>query len=387
MLPYGKQTIDADDIRAVVECLESPWLTTGPGIDRFESDFAVATGARNAVAVSSGTAALHCAMMAAGIQAGDEVIVPAITFVATANAAVYCGADPVFADVNEDTLLIDPADVRSKITSRTRAVVAMDYGGQPCNYSELRAIADEFDLVLIADACHSLGGEYEGRPVGSLGDLNCFSLHPVKQITSGEGGMITTADDRMAEFMRRFRNHGIGTDHHARARQQTHRYEMRSLGFNYRLTDFQCALGASQLKKLRRFTRLRQQVAGLYDSLLSGLASARPLVTVSGCGHARHLYVIRWERELSGVSRDDVFSQLRTWGIGVNVHYQPVYQHPFYEQRFAGVDHGCPVADAACKTILSLPVFPAISERDVRWVVEELEQLAENGQARNIRAA
>ena len=228
MLPYGKQTITADDIDAVVKVLESDWLTTGPMVDRLESEFSQAVEAKHSVAVSSGTAALHTAMVGAGIgstlgeQSTDEVIVPAISFVATANAALYVNATPVFADVDSNTLLIDPDDVAKKITPNTKAIVAVDYAGQPCNYQRLRTIANEHGLTLIADACHSLGARYQNAPVGSLADFSCFSLHPVKPITSGEGGLVTTDDALAAQRMRTFRNHGITTDHRQRQNQAQH---------------------------------------------------------------------------------------------------------------------------------------------------------------------
>ncbi len=308
MLPYGKQTIEQDDIAAVAEALLSDWLTTGPRVDEFENLFAQATSARHAVAVSSGTAALHAAMHAAeiGNTESDEVIVPAITFVATANAAVYLGAKPVFADVAADTLLIDPEDVRRKITPRTRAIVAVDYAGQPCDYPALREIANEHDLKLISDACHSLGASLNNKPVGCLADFTCFSLHPIKQITAGEGGMIVTDDSQAATTMKRFRNHGIQTDNRAREKLVQHQYSMSSLGFNYRLTDIQCALGISQLAKLSRFTRRRNEVAQLYRQLLEPLPFVQPLATRPGLEHAYHLFVVRWNSQASGIPRRGV---------------------------------------------------------------------------------
>jgi hypothetical protein len=243
MLPYGRQTIGGDDIAAVVETLRSDWLTTGPKVGEFERAFAAYTGAAEAVAVTNGTAALHAAMAALDIGPGDEVIVPPMTFAASANCVVYQGGTPVFADVDADTLLIDPAEVERRISPRTRAIVAVDYAGQPCDYDALQAIADEHGLALVADACHALGGSDHGRPVGTLADLSTFSLHPVKHITTGEGGVITTNDPELAARMRIFRNHGITSDHRQREQQGSWFYEMTDLGYNYRLTDVQCALG------------------------------------------------------------------------------------------------------------------------------------------------
>ena len=387
MLPYGKQTIEQDDIDAVTEALASDWLTTGPRVQEFETAFAKATSSRFAVAVSSGTAALHAAMSTIAIQdnafankspAQPEVIVPAISFVATANAAVYVGAKPVFADVDPETLLIDVEDVKSKITDNTLAIIAMDYGGQPCDYQSLRAICDEHDLVLISDACHSLGGGIGNHPVGSLADLTCFSLHPIKQITAGEGGIVTTNNSFVATALKTFRNHGITTDHQQRQKLAKHQYSMETLGFNYRLTDIQCALGISQLKKLQVFTERRNEVARLYDQLLDGKLFAQPLKKINSVNHAYHLYVVRWNTELTGITRDQAFDMLRERGIGVNVHYQPIYQHPFYERTFGDQNGSCPNAEMVYEEILSLPIFPNIAENDIQRVVAELEAIAES---------
>ncbi|MDG1873862.1 MAG: UDP-4-amino-4,6-dideoxy-N-acetyl-beta-L-altrosamine transaminase [Mariniblastus sp.] len=377
MLPYGKQTIGQDDIDAVIEVLQSDWLTTGPKVIEFESQFAQTTGVSQAVAVSSGTAALHCAMFGAGIgkTESEEVIVPSITFVATSNAAIYQGAKPVFADVDPKTLLIDPDDVRRKITSRTTAIVAMDYAGQPCDYEALRAIANEYNLVLISDACHSLGGYLDEQPIGTHADFTCFSLHPVKQITSGEGGMVVTHDAPAAARMREFRNHGITTDFRAREKLAKHQYAMESLGFNYRLTDIQCALGLSQLSKLARFTRRRNDIARFYRVLLSEVEHIETLPTRQGVLNAHHLFVIKWNAQLSGVTRDKAFKAMRERGVGVNVHYQPVYQHPFYIRQFGDQNGSCPNAEAAYSQILSLPIFPGMIETDVRRVVTELQEI------------
>lgn len=375
MLPYSKQTIEQDDIDAVTETLTSGWLTTGPKVKEFEEAFALATHAKHAVAVNSGTAALHCAMFAAGIEAGDEVIVPAITFVASSNAVIYQEATPVFADVNHSTLLIDPEDVRKKITPRTKAIVAVDYAGQPCDYEALRQLADEFNLVLIADACHSLGGSSRNTPVGHLADFTCFSLHPIKQITSGEGGMVTTECELAAKKMRQFRSHGVTTDFRQRSEMATHRYAMEFLGFNYRLTDIQCALGLSQLKKLSRFTDRRNEVAKAYQVLLKTVPHVTPLITHDHVVNAYHLFVVKWDAKKTGLSRDEAFHQLRNRGIGVNVHYQPIYQHPFYIDRYGDQTGCCPVAEAVYQQILSLPIFVQIADEEIQMVVECLNDI------------
>ena len=395
-IPGCKQSIDEDDIRAVVAALNDNLLTTGPRVEEFESHFAKVADTRCAVAVNSGTAALHVAMYACEIGSPgfgdsiDEVIVPAISFVATANAVLYRNATPVFADVEHDTLRIDVQDVKRKITSRTRAIVAMDYGGQPCDYEALRYIADQHGLMLISDACHSLGGSLGARSVGSLADCSCFSLHPAKQITSGEGGVVTTDDQQLAMRMRAFRNHGIGSDHRQRQKQATHQYRMETLGFNYRLTDIQCALGLSQLSKLGHFTRRRNEIASQYDQLLSDIEFVEPLKNITGAEHARHLYVVHWNENVAGMNRDKAFAQLRRRGIGVNVHYQPIYQQSYYRDL---IDRekipvpGCTVADNAYRSILSLPIFVDMSPAQVQSVVDALLDVANSGSARSRRAA
>jgi UDP-4-amino-4,6-dideoxy-N-acetyl-beta-L-altrosamine transaminase len=368
-LPYGRQTIDDDDVAAVVAALRSDWLTTGPRVEEFEAAFATVTGAAHAVAVSSGTAALHASYHALGLGPGDEVIVPPLTFAATANAVLYAGATPVFADVDPATLLLDPDAVAAAIGPRTRAIAAVDYAGQPCDYAALRALAGEHGLALVADACHSLGGADAGRPVGTLADLSAFSLHPVKQVTTGEGGVVTTADPELAARLRRFRNHGIDSDHRARAAAGSWFYEQVELGFNYRITDVQCALGTSQLRKLGGWIERRRALAARYDELLAGVPGVEPLATRPGAEHAYHLYVVRLEAD-----REAVFRQLRTAGIGANVHYVPVHLHPYHRRRLGTGPGLCPVAEAAYERILSLPLFPAMADEDVDRVVRELER-------------
>ncbi|MGC9976703.1 MAG: UDP-4-amino-4,6-dideoxy-N-acetyl-beta-L-altrosamine transaminase, partial [Syntrophales bacterium] len=331
MIPYGRQQIDATDIQSVVEVLKSDWLTTGPKVGEFERSFADFAGAKYAVAVSSGTAALHAAMFALGISPGDEVIVPAMTFAATANCVVFQGGMPVFADVDPDTLLVDPASLKSRLTPRTKAIIAVDYAGQPCDYDALAVIAGKNGLALVADACHSLGARYKDRSVGSLAHLNVFSFHPVKHITTGEGGMITTDDSKLAEKMRLFRNHGISTDHRQRDAQGSWFYEMVDLGYNYRITDFQCALGISQLKKLTHWIDRRREIVRRYDEAFQKMPRVKPLSVRNETFHTYHLYVVRLDLDGTNLDRTVIFSQLREDGIGVNVHYIPVHLHPFYQ--------------------------------------------------------
>ncbi len=342
MIPYGRQKIDDADVAAVIEVLRSDWLTTGPKVDEFERDVAHYVGAKHAVAVSSGTAALHAAMYALGITAGDEVIVSPMTFAASANCVVFQGGLPVFADVDPDTLLIDPERVEEKITSRTKAIVAVDYAGHPCDYDALNALAGQYRLKLVADACHSLGATLKNRPVGSLADMSAFSFHPVKHITTGEGGMVTTNDALFAQRMRRFRNHGITTDHRERHSQGEWFYEMVDLGYNYRITDFQCALGMSQLHKLNAWIDRRQRIAGRYSEAFEDVERIRPLRVRPQVSHAYHLFVIRVDAQDTGITRNQLFRTLREQGIGANVHYIPVHLHPYYRSRFNTGDRSMP---------------------------------------------
>jgi perosamine synthetase len=367
-IPYGRQQIDSDDIESVLTTLRSNWLTTGPMVEGFEAALARAAGVKHAVVVCNGTAALHAAMHALDIDAGDEVIVPPMTFAATANAVLYQGGTPVFADVETDTLLIDPKSVESRITNRTKAIIAVDYAGQPCDYDALRTLADRYNLRLVTDACHSLGCAWRDQPCGSQADLTVFSFHPVKPITTGEGGAIVTNDEGLASRMRTFRNHGITSDHGQRAKTGSWHYEMVELGFNYRLTDIQCALGLTQLTKLQRFIESRRQVAARYDTAFTQDTAIRPLGVRPEAHHGYHLYVVRVPE------RDRIFRHLREAGIGANVHYIPVHFHPYYRQRFGTGEGLCPIAEAAYAEILSLPIFPGLSVEDQTRVIDTLRE-------------
>lgn len=367
-LPYGRQEIGDADVKAVVEALVSGWLTTGPRVNEFETAFAAHVGAGQGVAVNSGTAALHAAMRALGVGPGDEVIVPAITFAASANAALYESATPVFADIEPETLLVDPASVAARITSRTKVIVAVDYAGQPADYDALWALVKPRGIRVVADACHSPGALYKQRPAGSLADISCFSFHPVKHLTTCEGGMAVTDDALMANHMRRFRNHGIDSDHRSREVSGAHAYDMAELGFNYRLPDVQCALGLAQLQRLSGWVAARQRIATLYDEALAGAETVRPLKRHHDRTHAYHLYVVRLNDD---IDRDRVFARLRAEGIGANVHYAPVYLHSHYAKL--GYKPGlCPRAEQAARQILTLPMFPAMTASDVRRVVAAL---------------
>lgn len=378
-IPYSRQVLDEDDIRAVVEVLRSDFLTTGPQVEAFEEQFAHFVGAAHAVAVSSGTAALHCAVHAAGIGPGDEVLVPAVTFTATAAAVLHCGATPVFVDVDADALLVDPDAVGRRLTPRTRALIAVDYAGQPCDYLRLHEIADQHGLVLVADACHALGASLHGRKVGSLADLTAFSLHPVKPATCGEGGVITTDSAPWAERMRRFRNHGIDQDHR---RRKGWSYDVLEIGFNYRLTDFQCALAASQLRKCEERRQRREQIARRYREVLDVRGPVCPLAVLPARVHAWHLFVVRCDFRGLGFTRDDLHHQLAQRGVGTAVHYRPVHLHPAY-RRTLGTGPGlCPVAEEVSQQILSLPIHSAMTDEQVERVLSALRELCGTSLAR-----
>jgi len=375
MIPYGKQAIDDEDIQVVVDVLKSDWLTTGPKIQEFENAVSDYIGVKHAVAVSSGTAALHAAMHALKIGPGDEVVLPSMTFAATANCVVYQGATPVFVDVSPDTLLIDPGTIEAKLTSRTRAIIAVDYAGQPCVYDRLQQIAEKHRINLVADACHALGAEYKGKKVGGLADLTVFSFHPVKHITTGEGGMITTDDESLAQRMRVFRNHGITSTHSQREAQGSWFYEIEELGYNYRITDFQCALGRSQLRKLPQWLEKRRNIAAQYDTGLAEIGGIKPLTREKNVLHAYHLYVVKIEKNNKGFSRSEIYKALRDSGIGVNVHYIPVHLHPFYKRAYRTGPGLCPAAEEAYEKILSLPMYPTMSDHDVKRVIETLANI------------
>lgn len=373
LLPYSKPLIDDTDIQAVTDVLKTDWLTTGPKVAEFEQVFAAFVGAEHAVAVSNGTAALHAAFFALDVQPGDEVIVPTMTFVADANAAVYQGALPVLVDCDPATLLIDPTAVQHAITERTKAIVAVDFAGQPADYDALRAVARERSIPIVADACHALGGADRGRTIGTLGDLNVFSFHAVKPLATGEGGMVATANPQFAQRMRQFRNHGINSDHRERHTAGSWYFEMQFLGYNYRLTDLQCALGMSQLKRVPEWTLRRQDIAAFYDKAFAGLAGVTPLGKRDDVSHAYHLYVV----QLDGLSksRADVFKALRAEGIGVNVHYIPIHLHPFYRERFGTRQGKFPHAERAYERMLSLPIFAGMADADAADTVKAFEKI------------
>jgi len=375
LLPYGHQMIDDEDIAAVVQVLKSDWITTGPKVAEFEGAFAALVGSKYAVSLSSGTAALHAAAYATGLESGDEVITTPMTFCATANCALYRGATPVFADVSADTLNIDPNEIAARITNKTKAIIPVDFAGHPADLDPILELAEERSLIVIEDACHALGAEYKGQSVGSICDMTVFSFHPVKHITTGEGGMVSTDDEEKAARMRRFRNHGIAGDARQRQAKGQWYYEMADLGYNYRLTDIGCALGLSQMRKLEGNLTRRRRIADLYRAGLKDIPGIILPAVRNDVLPAWHLYPIRFNPSSFRASRADIFAALRAENIGVNVHYIPVHTHPYYRQRFGYKGGEYPVAEAAYETLISLPMFHAMSDEDVQDVIEAVERV------------
>lgn len=368
-IPYGRQSIDENDIQAVVEVLQSDYLTTGPVVAEFEKVMADYVGAKYAVAVSNGTAALHIACLAAGIKEGDEVITTPITFVASSNCVLYCGGTPVFADVKKDSYNIDLEDVRRKITDRTKAIIAVHFTGQPCEMDELHQIAKEHNLIVIEDAAHALGADYKGKRIGSISDLTTFSFHPVKHITTGEGGMITTNNKELYDKMMLYRSHGITRDPLEMTENQGDwYYQQLELGYNYRITDIQCALGISQMKKLDSFIKRRKEIADLYNKEFSGCDNIICPKQISGCNNSWHLYVI----QVLGINRKKAFDFLRQKGIGANVHYIPVYTQPYYRQHGYG-DVECINAEKVYESFISLPMYPGLTKEEQQYVIEQIK--------------
>jgi perosamine synthetase len=368
-LPYGRQSIEEADVAAVVEVLRSDWLTTGPKVGEFEEAFAARVGAAYAVSFSSGTAALHGAAFAAGLKAGDEAITTPLTFAATANCVLYQDATPVFADVSADTLNLDPDQIEKRLSSKTRAILPVDYSGHPADLAVLMDVAQRHGLIVIEDACHALGAEFRRKRVGSIADMTVFSFHPVKHITTGEGGMVTTNNAQLAETLRRFRNHGISSDARQRQSAGQWHYEMVLLGFNYRLPDVVCALGIEQLKRLDANLARRREIAAQYSAAFCEMPSVIAPTVRPEANPAWHLYPIRLALEKLTADRAQIFRALRAENIGVNVHYVPVHLHPYYRDRFGFQGGEFPVAEDAYSRLISLPMFHSMTGQDVKDVI------------------
>ncbi|MFC0334047.1 UDP-4-amino-4,6-dideoxy-N-acetyl-beta-L-altrosamine transaminase [Paenibacillus sepulcri] len=375
LLKYGGQWIEKDDIRAVMNILKSDFLTTGPSVAEFEQMLAEYVGAPYAVAFSSGTAALHAACCMAGIGPGDEVITTSLTFAASANCILYCGASPVFADIDENTYNIDPASIESKITNKTKAILPVHFAGQPVDLSAIMDIAARHGLIVIEDAAHALGAEYGSQKIGSGGNMACFSFHPVKHITTGEGGAVTTHDAALYEKLVQFRSHGIIRDPGSLTLQSGAWYhEMQFLGYNYRLTDFQAALGISQFRKVDRFLGLRREYAALYTEAFKDMRELSLPSQSPASLSSWHLYTIRLNTRCLNADRREIYDALWKENIGVNVHYLPVYLHPYYKQL--GYETGlCPKAEQLYEELLTLPLFPRMSRKDVNDVITALKKV------------
>jgi perosamine synthetase len=366
LLPYGQQWIDEYDIKSVVDVLRGDWITQGPKINEFEKKIADYCNAKYAVAYSSGTAALHAACFAAGVTKDDEVITTPITFAASSNAVLYCNGTPIFADIQQDTINIDPVEIKKKISQKTKVILPVDFAGHPCDLDEIQEIAEEKDLIVVEDAAHAVGSEYKGKKIGGISDLTALSFHPVKTITTGEGGMVLTNNEIYAKKLQIFRTHGITKKPEEMIRNEGNwYYEMHELGYNYRITDLQCALGISQFTKLDSFIRKRREIVKAYNEAFTNIENINIPYEKPDVTSAYHLYVI----QLKNINRKKVFDALRAENIGVNVHYIPVYYHPYYQKNFRIPKGSCKNAELYYERALTLPLFPKMTEKDIEDVI------------------
>lgn len=373
---YGRQCIEQDDIDAVVETLKSDLITCGPKVEALERKLREVTGAKYAVVVANGTAALHLAALAAGFGEGDEVIVSAITFAASSNCVLYCGAKPVFADIRPDTYNIDPESVRRLITPRTKGIVAVDFTGQAVEHDELRTICREHGLTLIEDAAHAIGTKYKGQPVGSIADMTCFSFHPVKTVTGGEGGAITTNDERLYRRLLRVRTHGITRNQNEMVHPTDAPWynEQVELGYNYRITDFQAALLLSQLNKLPVFSARRKAIVRRYDEVFSQMPELFVQKEIPESDTTRHLYILRLKTDKLTCDRRQFFDALYAENTCPQVHYLPVYRHSYYEKL--GYEKGlCPNAEKYYEEVMSIPLYYAMTDEDVEDVIQAVKKI------------
>jgi UDP-4-amino-4,6-dideoxy-N-acetyl-beta-L-altrosamine transaminase len=377
---YGCQWIDETDVKAVSEVLTSPYITCGPKVSEVERELAKYCEAKYAVAVSNGTAALHCACIAAGLKEGDEVITTPLTFAASANCALYVGAKPVFADIDPETYNIDPKSIREHITEKTRAVVAVDFTGQSVEMEEIRAICDEYNLVFIEDAAHAIGTSYDGHKTGSLADMTCFSFHPVKTITSGEGGAVTTNNEEYYKKLVLAHTHGITHDEE-QMEEAPHEgiwyYEQIALGYNYRMTDFQAALLISQLKKLDGFKQRRQEIVKRYNEAFADIPEIIVQKEIEKSDTCRHLYIIRLDLEKLNCTRREFFDAMSAENVQCQIHYVPVYWFPYYSHQ--GYERGlCPNAEEVYKGIMSIPLYPKLTDAEVEDTIHAVRKIVEN---------
>ncbi|MCR4696896.1 MAG: UDP-4-amino-4,6-dideoxy-N-acetyl-beta-L-altrosamine transaminase [Lachnospiraceae bacterium] len=374
---YGRQCVGEDDVKAVSEVLTSDFITCGPMVAKLEKELADYCEAKYAVAVSNGTAALHCACIAAGLKEGDEVITTPLTFAASANCVRYVGATPVFADINPETYNIDPESIRAHITPKTKAVIAVDFTGQCVENEAIRAICDECNLIFIEDAAHAIGSIYDGKKVGSLADMTCFSFHPVKTITCGEGGAVTTNNEELYKKIVLAHTHGITHDEEL-MEEAPHEgiwyYEQISLGYNYRLTDFQAAMLSSQLKKLDDFKAKRKRIVAKYNDAFKDLSGIIVQKEIEKSDTCRHLYIIRLDLDKLNCTRREFFDAMSAENVQCQIHYVPVYWFPYY--KHLGYKEGlCPNAEEVYKGILSIPLYPSLTDSDVDDVIEAVKKL------------
>lgn len=374
-IPYARQSIDKKDIDAVIEVLKSDYLTTGPKIKEFEEALASVTGTGYSVAFSSGTAALHAACFVSGVAEGDEIITSAMTFAASANCAFYVGAKPVFADIDPVTYNIDVKDIEKKITNRTKAIIPVHYTGQPCQMDKIVQLAKEHNLTIIQDASHALGAEYKNKKIAQYGDMTIYSFHPVKHITSGEGGAIATNDYELYQKLLQFRVHGITRE---KDRMSEYHggwyYEQQFLGYNYRITDIQTVLGLSQLKRLDEFIEKRKHIAYKYNKAFDELKGVTIPNQLQNTQSSWHIYVLQFELDKLNIVRKDIYDKLRNMNIGVNVHYIPVYYHPFYRNK--GYKKGlCPEAEKLYEGIITLPLYPDLKDEQVEYIISCVEEI------------
>lgn len=367
MIPYGYQSIDEKDIEEVVKVLRSDWLTTGPKVTEFENSICEYIGCKYAIAVNSGTSALDVAVGALNLPEGSEVITSPFTFVATSNSLLYNRLKPVFADIQRDTRNIDPVDIRRKITPKTKAISYVDYAGHPCDIKEIKEIAEEYNLYLIEDACHALGGSYQGKKIGNFADLTVFSFHPVKPITTGEGGAVVTNNSELAERVRLLHTHGIDKSSNERyGSNVSWAYDMKILGRNYRMTDIQASLGISQLKKLDLFIETRAKLAHLYNEFLYEFEFLEAPSVKNNVVSGWHIYTVL----LKNINRDEFFKYMRKHGVGVNVHYIPVYNFTYYRNNFDINAIDFPITENVFNQIITLPLFPKMTINQLEYVVE-----------------
>lgn len=378
VLPFHKADIGEEEISEVVAVLRSGWLTTGPKVREFEREFAAMVGTEHAVAVNSCTAALHLALEAAGVQEGDEVLVPTMTFAATAEVVTYFKARPVLIDCVHDTLNLDTSRIEAAITSKTKAIIPVHFAGHPCELNEIQAIARRHHLHVIEDAAHALPARYHGKMIGGISETTCFSFYATKNITTGEGGMVTTNNAELAARVRMMSLHGLSRDAWNRyAAQGSWYYEIISPGFKYNLTDIAAALGLAQLKKCERFWKRREQNAALYHEGFRDLPEIMCPQVASHVQHAWHLYVIQLELDRLRITRDEFIRQLQEAGVGCSVHFIPLHLHPYHRETWGYVADDFPVASRVFQRIVSLPLYSKMTEDDVKRVIDTVRSLVE----------